>query len=170
MKYYFLIPCVMISLILGLIFCNPTLKGTIELYIIMNYKPFEKYIACDDILNMAASKDSTYADVSPYMNEEIYNNLSVKTKSYYRSALPYDEVIQVINQKQDVNDPHMLYVDIIQYNTALETVKWVRVRQLVAIKDGASWKFVKYIEPMTWNWYHPTYFGHVYTLILPNIH
>lgn len=152
-----------------IIFPYTYVKATIDLYIILNYKPFVTYVDCQNILTKAASKKTMYNDVQLYMNEEIYNNLSVKTKSYYRKEQPWDDVIHIIHQQQDVDDNRLIYVDFIEYSTEKENIKWVRVRQLVLLTDGNSWKIIKYIEPMTLKWYNPTYIGHVYSFILPNI-
>ena len=152
-----------------MLFPYTLVKSTIDLYIILNYKPFTTYVDCKDVLTKAASKETTYADVSPYMNEEIYNNLSVKTKSFYHSNQTWDDVIQVIHQQQDRDDHRLVYVDIIEYSTEKEPIKWIRVRQLAILAEGDSWQIIKYIEPMKPRWYTPTYIGRVYSLILPQI-
>lgn len=160
---------IIFAILLGILHISK-LGNTLELYILMHYKPFPSYINCNDLLNKAASKTTVYSDVSEYMNEEIYNNLSIKTKSYYNPVNSYDEVIQVIHQKTEANNPCLVYIDIIQYNTSPEYIKRIRLRQLIAQKDSdTSWKLIKYVEPMTWNWYKPTYFEYVYSIILPHI-
>ncbi len=157
------------SVIFFMMFPYTLVKSTIELYIVLYNKPFTVYVDCQDILNRAASKRTTYDEVNQYMNEEIYNNLSVKTKSYYRSTQPEDDVIHIVNQKQDADDQRLVYVDFIKYSTKKEPDKWVRIRQLVIMREQDSWKIIKYIEPMTPAWYRPTYFGNVYSFILPDI-
>lgn len=164
-----IISCVFFLIIFFLIFPITMVTSTIDLYFILNHKPFVTYVDCEHVLTQAASKSTLYKDVSQYMNEEIYNNLSIKTKSYYQNTQSWDDVIQVIHQEQDQNDPRLVYVDFIEYSTKQESTKWIRLRQLAIVKDENSWKIVKYIEPMKGDWYAPTYFEHVYSIILPNI-
>ena len=163
------ISCIFLLEIFFSIFPLTLVKSTTNLYLILNHRPFITYVDCEKVLTQAASKDTIYADVSQYMDEGIYNNLSVKTKSFYWDGQPWDDVIHVIHQEQDKDDPRLIYVDFIEYSTKNESVKWVRLRQLAILSNENSWNIIEYIEPIDLDWYAPTYFEHVYSVILPDI-
>ena len=63
---------------------NNNILGSIKLYEKLHNPSYVEYVHCDDILNRAVSKNENYESVSKYMSEEIYNNLSIKTKSFYK--------------------------------------------------------------------------------------
>ena len=163
------IGCVFLFVIFSFLFPMSTVKSTVNLYWILNHRPFVTYLACERVLNRAASKDTVYSDVSRYMDEGTYNNLSVKTKSFYHDGQPWDDTVHVIHQQQDKDDPRLSYVDFIEYSTKKESIKWIRLRQLAVLAEGDSWKVIKYIEPIDSTWYAPTYFEHVYSAILPDV-
>lgn len=95
------IGCVFLFVIFSFLFPMSTVKSTVNLYWILNHRPFVTYVDCERVLNRAASKDTVYADVSRYMDEGTYNNLSVKTKSFYHDGQPWDDTVHVIQQQKE---------------------------------------------------------------------
>ena len=95
------IGCVFLFVIFSFLFPMSTVKSTVNLYWILNQRPFVTYVDCERVLNRAASKDTVYADVSRYMDEGTYNNLSVKTKSFYHDGQPWDDTVHVIQQQKE---------------------------------------------------------------------
>ena len=95
------IGCVFLFVIFSFLFPMSTVKSTVNLYWILNHRPFVTYVDCERVLNRAASKDTVYADVSRYMDEGTYNNLSVKTKSFYHDGQPWDDTVHAIQQQKE---------------------------------------------------------------------
>lgn len=163
-KLFTVVLLMLVGVMLG---THSVLRQTLDLYIIMHFKKSPVYVNCVPILTQAVSKNNDYRPFFAYMNEEIYNNLSIKTKSYYREGQDWDNGLYVLSQVQDVDDARLIYVDIITYPKTEAFEKSVTLRQLVIFKENNSWKVIKYIEPIKSGWYKPTYLGRVYSFILP---
>lgn len=131
------------------------------------YGSFHQYIDCEDVLKHAVSKTSNYAELKEYMSEEIYNNLSIKTKSLYSQNQIWDGKICVLSQKEDEDDPDIVYLDVaILYDDGTNLVIYPWIEQLILRKNHNSWKIIKVIEPWK-KWYSPFYLGNVYFFAFP---
>lgn len=154
-----------IFIVLLLVYQNNNILGSIKLYEKIHNPSYVEYVHCDDILNRAVSKNENYESVSKYMSEEIYNNLSIKTKSFYEPNQKWNQKIYVINQIKDLTDDKIIYVDFILYDDQNELVKHVSTGRVSILKDGVNWKIIGYIQstkPL-----HDDYIGTVYNFILP---
>ena len=78
------IGCVFLFVIFSFLFPMSTVKSTVNLYWILNHRPFVTYVDCERVLNRAASKDTVYADVSRYMDSE--HEANERSGSRCRSA------------------------------------------------------------------------------------
>lgn len=154
-----------IFIVLLLVYQNNNILGSIKLYEKLHNTSYVEYVHCDDILNRAVSKNVNYESVSKYMSEEIYNNLSIKTKSFYEPNQKWNQKIYVINQIKDLTDDKIIYVDFILYDDQNELVKYVSTGRVSILKDGVNWKIIDYIQstkPLP-----DDYIGTVYNFILP---
>ena len=154
-----------IFIVLLLVYQNNNILGSIKLYEKLHNPSYVEYVHCDDILNRAVSKNENYESVSKYMSEEIYNNLSIKTKSFYEPNQKWNQKIYVINQIKDLTDDKIIYVDFILYDDQNELVKYVSTGRVSILKDGVNWKIIDYIQstkPLP-----DDYIGTVYNFILP---
>lgn len=148
-----------------LVYQSNNILGSIKLYEKLHNPSYVEYVYCDDILNRAVSKNENYESVSKYMSEEIYNNLSIKTKSFYKPNQKWNQKIYVINQIKDLTDNKIIYVDFILYDDQNELVKYVSTGRVSILKDGVNWKIIDYIQstkPLP-----DDYIGTVYNFILP---
>ena len=145
-----------------------SIKSTAELYIITRFKPYTEYVPCEEVLYRAVSRYGTYEEAAPYMNEEIYNNLTIKTKSYYKPESEIDDLAYVINQQEDADDPRIVYVEMITYSNKDTWERSVGTQRLILLKEGDSWRITKYIEVGKLTGYEGAhYFGTVYSIGLP---
>lgn len=154
-----------IFIVLLLVYQNNNILGSIKLYEKLHNPSYVEYVHCDDILNRAVSKNENYESVSKYMSEEIYNNLSIKTKSFYEPNQKWNQKIYVINKIKDLTDDKIIYVDFILYDDQNELVKYVSTGRVSILKDGVNWKIIDYIQstkPLP-----DDYIGTVYNFILP---
>lgn len=154
-----------IFIVLLLVYQSNNILGSIKLYEKLHNPSYVEYVYCDDILNRAVSKNENYESVSKYMSEEIYNNLSIKTKSFYEPNQKWNQKIYVINQIKDLTDNKIIYVDFILYDDQNELVKYVSTGRVSILKDGVNWKIIDYIQstkPLP-----DDYIGTVYNFILP---
>lgn len=154
-----------IFIVLLLVYQSNNILGSIKLYEKLHNPSYVEYVYCDDILNKAVSKNENYESVSKYMSEEIYNNLSIKTKSFYEPNQKWNQKIYVINQIKDLTDNKIIYVDFILYDDQNELVKYVSTGRVSILKDGVNWKIIDYIQstkPLP-----DDYIGTVYNFILP---
>ena len=154
-----------IFIVLLLVYQSNNILGSIKLYEKLHNPSYVEYVYCDDILNRAVSKNENYESVSKYMSEEIYNNLSIKTKSFYKPNQKWNQKIYVINQIKDLTDNKIIYVDFILYDDQNELVKYVSTGRVSILKDGVNWKIIDYIQstkPLP-----DDYIGTVYNFILP---
>lgn len=146
---------------------NNVPKSTFEFYLVRIYGSFYQYVDCEDVLQYAVSKESTYTELQNYMSEEIYNNLSIKTKSFYKNENAWDGAICVLSQKQDRFNPDIIYLDVaLLYDEGKSIVVHPWIRQLVLEKNKTSWRIVKFIEPGK-KWYDPFYIGQIYFFAYP---
>lgn len=154
-----------IFIVLLLVYQSNNILGSIKLYEKLHNPSYVEYVYCDDILNRAVSKNENYESVFKYMSEEIYNNLSIKTKSFYEPNQKWNQKIYVINQIKDLTDNKIIYVDFILYDDQNELVKYVSTGRVSILKDGVNWKIIDYIQstkPLP-----DDYIGTVYNFILP---
>lgn len=163
MKKKFLI--ISIFILLLLIYQSNNILGYIRLYEKLHKPSYVEYVHCEDILNKAVSKNENYESVSKYMSEEIYNNLSIKTKSFYEPNQKWNQKIYVINQAKDLIDDKIIYVDFILYDDQDELVKYVSIGRVSVLNDGGFWKIIDYIQSTKPS--HDDYIGTVYNFMLP---
>lgn len=142
-----------------------TIRNSIRLYSKIYTGEHLSYVDCSFVLTKAVSKTGYYRDVSQYMRQEIYNSLSIKTKSYYRENQEWDEKIYIVAQKKDLSDDRVVYVDFILYDNQDRFIKYVRFGRLRIMSDGGKWQVLDYIQsdkPV-----NDEYIGNVYWFILP---
>ena len=147
---------------------NISLGSTIDTYMI-THRQFPILVDCQSVLNRAASRYSSYDEVSAYMKEDCYKYLNLRTKSNYDVNVQWDNKVMVIYQKQDPDDPSLIYVDIMRYNTKYEEWKPIALDQLMVQKENGTWKIIHYFEQIDNGWYAPTQSHRVWYLVLQYI-
>lgn len=163
MKKIFLLVTVAIVLILSYQFNN--IKNSINLYKKLYDISFVEYVNCSDILNKAVSRRGNYTDVSEHMSEEVYNTLSIKTKSFYKENQLLDQTIYIINQTKDLDNDKIINVDFILYDNQDNFVKKVKKGRVRILKNMDNWKVLDYMQsdkPVG-----DEYIGNVYFFVLP---